>query len=220
VLALLPAPRPADDLALMADRFVALGVRASTVKARRRAVTTFQSSFDHIAGWTGSSVDARRAAPVDVRGFAAWLALSCAQPVDAAYVVVCASSWGYQAGIVFAEFAVRFREIADRLGFTPKEINRQWATAAKMATVAGVAPRMLNRPRFDRARAALAAALSRIHNGQLPITFTTPLHGLGDRGGLSHIRTRSCMTKSYATGHVCRNAWELSVSRSVGLTTC
>ena len=49
VLALLPARRPADDLALMADRFVALGVRASTVKARRRAVTTFQSSFDHIA---------------------------------------------------------------------------------------------------------------------------------------------------------------------------
>jgi len=59
VLALLPAPRPADDLALMADRFVALGVRASTVKARRRAVTTFQSSFDHIAPSRISSAAAR-----------------------------------------------------------------------------------------------------------------------------------------------------------------
>jgi integrase len=175
---LVPAPHLADDLALMADRFVALGVRASSAKARRRAVTTFQNSFVHLTGWAGSSADARRVAPVEVRGFAAWLALSCAQPVDAAYVVVCASSWGYQASIVFAEFAARFREIAHGLGFTPKETNRQWATAAKLATVAGVAPGMLDRPRFDRARAALAAALLEIHNGHLPITFTTPLHGL------------------------------------------
>jgi site-specific recombinase XerD len=162
----------------MADRFVASGVSVSAARARRHAVAAFERSFSDLSGWGASSVDARRGANVGVRGFAAWLALSSACPVDAAYVVVCASSWGYQAAAVFTEFAAQFRDIATRLGFTPKEISLQWATAAKLTTVAGLAPGMLDRPRFDQARTALRDELLTIHGGRLPLSFTTPLHGL------------------------------------------
>jgi hypothetical protein len=75
---------------------------------------------------------------------------------------------GDQAAAVFAEFAAEFREVATRLGFNPKEISLQWATAAKLATVAGVAPGMLDRPRFDRARAAMRDELLTIQMDTYP----------------------------------------------------
>jgi integrase len=177
-LRLVAAPDAGHRLDTLAEQFMGQGQGANAAKARRRAVAAFVDRFVDLAGWADAPVPARLSAPVAVRGFAAWLALSCGQPVDAAYVAASASAWGYQAELVFAEFAAAFRTVAARLGFTSKEIQRQWATAAKLAAVAGVAPAQLDRPRFDRAQATLRHAILAIHSGQMPNTFTTPLHGL------------------------------------------
>jgi integrase len=178
VLRLVPVPGDHDALGELTSQYVALSQSASASKERRLTVAAFGRTFADLAGWSQASIAERLTAPARIRAFTAWLTLSCGQAVDADYIAATTVSWGYHASAVFPDFATRFRSTATRLGFTIKETERQWATAAKLCAVAGVTPAQLDRACFDRARAAMAATLLTIHSGTLPNTFTTPLHGL------------------------------------------
>jgi len=111
------------------------------------------------------------------RGIAVWLALATAAPVDAAYVAAARAEWGYRLADLEPRLAARFTATATRLGYSGKQADLQWAALARLAAVAGRPAGQLDRPCFDAARDALAAAV-RAGRGRLPNTLTTPLHGL------------------------------------------
>jgi integrase len=97
--------------------------------------------------------------------------------VDAAYVAACRAEWGYRLADLEPRLAARFTVTATALGYSGQQSERQWAAFAKLAAVAGLPAGQLDRPRFDAARDALAAAVL-ARRGRLPNTLTTPLHGL------------------------------------------
>lgn len=154
---------------------------AETVVARKHRLavaTAFTLRFGDTAGWRRTSLDERLAAPVALRGIAAFAALSDRLAVDAEYVAIAGTAWGHHATRVHSRFSTSFAATGHRIGFTTKEVQRQWATLAKITAIAGVDPDRLHRHRFNAARDQLSAATMRIHAGRAPITLTTPLHGL------------------------------------------
>jgi integrase len=145
--------------------------------ARAWSVRRLEDTFGGLAGWLAAPLARRLDAPVDVRGVAVWLALATAAPIDAAYVARCHAGWGYRLADLEPRLAARFTTTAARLGYNGKQADLQWAALAKLAAVAGLPAGQLDRPRFDAARDALAAAVLN-WRGRLPNSLTTPLHGL------------------------------------------
>jgi integrase len=154
------------------------GDTAAARNARQHTLDAFGRQFGDLSGWLSAPLARRLAAPVAVRGFTAWAALSTHTPLDADYVAACASNWGHHATLVDPDLAEKFRATAQRLGFTTQQTHRQWAMAAKLAAIAGRAPDGLHRPTFDEAQDRLEAVVAARHPRQLPNSFTTPLHGL------------------------------------------
>jgi integrase len=130
-----------------------------------------------LGGGLAQPAGLRLAAPPGVSGVAAWLALATATPIDAAYVAAARSEWGYRLADLEPLLAARFTRTAAALGYSATQAVQQWSALAKLAAISGVPPGQLDRPRFDAARDALAAAV-RARRGCLPNTLTTPLHGL------------------------------------------
>jgi integrase len=172
----LPAPGFAneDDAA---GFYAADGATAQARRQRARAVDRFRSGWGGLAGWAAQPLPVRLSAAADARAVAVFLAVATATAVDPAYVARSTASWGYWLAVADPDFAVRFTSVACGLGWDDKETDRQWCTLAKLSAVAGLPPQLLDRPRFEAAREMLAAAVT-AHRGRLPITFTTPLHGL------------------------------------------
>lgn len=162
----------------LSGAYLAAGTTDAARQARQRAVDAFAGEYGDLTSWARSPQPARLAAPVAVRGFAAWAALHTQMPVDAGYVINSASAWGHHAAVIDPDFAQTFQEVARKLGFGTQEINRQWTMVAKLAAVAGRAPRELGRASFDAARDNLTHAIAASHQQRLPNSFTTPLHGL------------------------------------------
>jgi len=158
--------------------FIDAGGSLVARKQRRITVAAFTVDFVDLTGWGQARLSTRLAADVSVRAFGAWLALATAVPVDADYVVASGTSWGHHAALVHAELATAFTATTQRLGFTEKETNRQWATLAKLVAISGLRPDQLHRYRFDAARDELIAAVRARDGGRAPKTLTTPLHGL------------------------------------------
>jgi site-specific recombinase XerD len=155
------------------------GAKTAMARKQRLAVATaFTVCFGDPAGWRLVSLEERLAAPVTLRGFAALGVFTDRVAVDAEYVARAGTSWGHHARRVHPQTSTSFAATAHRIGFTSKEIQRQWATLAKLAAIAGVAPDHLHRHRFNAARDQLSAAIVGNHGGPAPITLTTPLHGL------------------------------------------
>jgi len=123
-------------------------------------------------------MSARLAAPVAVRGFAAWLALTNQAPIDAAYVDAVTTSWGLHVTLVHPTLAATFATTSHQIGFSSNETRLQWATLAKLTAITGLCPDQLHRHRFNAARDQLIAVVGARHAGHVPITLTTPLHGL------------------------------------------
>jgi integrase len=175
--AALPAAQAFADEDDAAGAYAADGATALARRQRAQAVTRFRTAFGRLAGWTAAPLRRRLSAPADVRAVAVFLAVATAAAVDPAYVAQSNASWGYWLAVADPDLAVRFTAAAARLGWGDTETGRQWCTLAKLAAIAGNPVQMLDSPRFEAAREALAAAVT-AHRGQLPKTFTTPLHGL------------------------------------------
>jgi len=160
-----------------AAAFISDGGTAPARSARAWSVQRLEVMFGGLAGWLAAPLARRLDAPVDVRGVAVWLALATAAPVDAAYIAAARAEWGYRLADLEPRLAAAFTTTATRLGYSGQQAERQWATLAKLTAAAGQPAGQLDRPRFDAARDALAAAV-RARHGRLPNSFTTPLHGL------------------------------------------
>lgn len=173
---------PLDSLVASPDALATVFLQgAGTASARKHRTATaaaFTVRFGETDGWRRTSLAERLAAPVGVRGFAAFALLIERVAVDAEYVARAGTAWGHHATRVHPQLSASFTATAHRNGFTSKEIQRQWATLAKLAAIAGVEPDCLYRHRFNAARDDLVAAAAGTHGGQAPITLTTPLHGL------------------------------------------
>jgi integrase len=176
VVTALPAPAFADEDDA-AGFYLSDGSTAQARRQRAGAVTRFRSCWGGLAGWAAAPLPVRLSAAADIRAVAVFLAVATAAAVDPSYVAQSTASWGYWLAVADPDFAVRFTSAACRLGWDDKETGRQWCTLAKLAAVAGIPAQLLDRPRFGAARETLAAAIT-AHRGRLPITFTTPLHGL------------------------------------------
>jgi len=174
----LPSGADRNCAPVLSDAYLAAGRTDAARQARQHAVDAFAREYGDLAGWTRAPLAARLAAPVAVRGFAAWAVLHTHTPVDADYVTGSASAWGHHTAVIDPDFARTFHAVARDLGFATQETDRQWAMAAKLAAVAGRAPRELNRARLDAARDQLAHAIAPRHRQRLPHSFSTPLHGL------------------------------------------
>lgn len=157
-------------------RFIGGGA-GSADKTRRSVVAAYTRAFTDLPGWAAAPATRRLAAPVQIRGLVAFLLLTTGHGADADYVRSCRSEWGHHARIVHPGFADTFHTVALTLGFSASEARRQWCTLAKIAVVAGEIPNRLTVNTFHDA----AVALTAVHtdpSGRIPITWSTPLHGL------------------------------------------
>jgi len=171
--ALIPTP-----VAGSAEAFINAAGSPAGCKQRRHNVAVFRKTFSDLAGWRTAPVATRLAAPVDVRGFAAWSALANQVPIDADYVGAVNTSWGLQAALVHPALVSSFTDTAQRIGFASKETERQWAILSKLVAITGLRPEELHRHRFNTVRDELIDVVRLQHHGQTPKTLTTPLHGL------------------------------------------
>ncbi len=171
--ALIPTP-----VAGSAEAFINAASSPAGCKQRRHNVAVFRKTFSDLAGWRTAPVATRLAAPVDVRGFAAWSALANQVPIDADYVGAVNTSWGLQAALVHPALVSSFTDTAQRIGFASKETERQWAILSKLVAITGLRPEELHRHRFNTVRDELIDVVRLQHHGQTPKTLTTPLHGL------------------------------------------
>ena len=170
-----------------ATAFVCGAGTATARKQRLAAAAAFTAGFGDAAGWRAAPVQERLAVPVAVRRFAAFAALTDRVPVDAEYIARAGTSWGHHATRVHPQLSREFASTAHRIGFSSREIQRQWATLAKVIAISGTDPATLHRHRFNTTRDQLVAALTTStastatrnnHTTGIPTTLTTPLHGL------------------------------------------
>ena len=173
----LPAPSTRNLGALTAPYLESAGTPGSR-RQRQRVIAEFRRRYRDLAGWSALPLQRRLAAPVEHRGLVAVVALAARIPVDADYVIAVTTAWGHHAATVHRELASRFATTAHGLGFSTWEVERQWATAAKLAAIAGVAPDKLDRCQIDTVWAQIGAAMATLRSGRVPITLTTPRHGL------------------------------------------
>ena len=159
------------------NRFIAAGESPSGRRQRRSVVTAFTRTFTDLDEWDAAPLARRLAAPVAVRGLVAFLLMATAHRGQARYVRSCRSDWGRHAATVYPTFAGTFHRAAVALGFTDTEARRQWCILAKIAVTAGTAPNTLSTSMFGDAADELTAAHAR-PSGTIPITWSTPLHGL------------------------------------------
>lgn len=175
------APRVADSVPLdepsAITRFTARGDSPAAQTQRRATVESFTRAFTDLTGWQQSSLATQLAIGVGIRGLVAFLLLATARPASAGYVRACRSEWGLHAAAVHPDFADTFHRTAVALGFSDREATRQWCTLAKIAATAGVTPNMLDANSFHSVSAELTAAHTD-SGGKIPITWSTPLHGL------------------------------------------
>jgi integrase len=160
-----------------AGDYIVDGATALARRQRANSAARFRAAFGGLGGWAAAPLRTRLSAAADVRAVAACLALGTAARVDPAYIAQANVSWGYWLACLDPQMSLRFTAAAAALGWDDKETGRQWCTLAKLAAVAGRPAQLLDRPQFEAAREALAAAIT-AHRGRLPNTFTTPLHGL------------------------------------------
>ncbi|MEB3065746.1 tyrosine-type recombinase/integrase, partial [[Mycobacterium] zoologicum] len=160
-----------------AARFIAIGGSEIARKNRRTIVDAYTKAFTDLAGWATATAAQRLCAPLEVRGLIAYLLLATAHPADADYVRSCRSAWGHHATLVYPDFAAAFERTARMLEFTAAETRRQWGTLAKIIATTGIPPEALDSNRFGAAADELTVAHTR-PDGRIPISWSTPLHGL------------------------------------------
>jgi integrase len=175
------APGVADSASLdeltAITRFATRGDSEAAHMKRQATVAAFTGAFTDLSGWQRSCLPIQLAATVEVRGLVAFLLLATARPASAGYVRSCRSEWGHHGAAVHPDFSDTFHRSALALGFSDREATRQWCTLVKIAVTAGSAPNTLDTNIFHSATDELTAAHTD-SGGKIPITWSTPLHGL------------------------------------------
>ena len=161
------------------DAFAAMATTPSLNWQRQLIARRFLAAFAGLDEWQRAPLAARLAARVDVRGFAAWWAITARHRVDAAYAIASRACWGTHLAGAHPAFHDIFDAQARALGFTTGQARAQWAALATLAAIGGADPAALTRVPFDAARDAWFAAVRASRaDGRVPNSATTPVHGL------------------------------------------
>jgi integrase len=171
------AARRVGDTSGLAERYVSGGTSESGRACRRLAAARFASLFGDLTGWARASTAQRLAAPVAVRGFAAFAVVQAGIAVDADYVVRSGSHWGTQQADLDPLTAAAFRAEAISLGFDERESEKMWSKLAQIAVIAGTTPGLITPGDYARGREEFTGAV-RERWGRLPKSAATPLFGL------------------------------------------
>ena len=167
---------PASDAV---DAFAAMATTPSLNWQRQLIARRFLAAFAGLDEWQRAPLPERLAARVDVRGFAAWWAITARHRVDAAYAIASRACWGTHLAGAHPAFHDIFDAQARALGFTTGQARAQWAALATLTAIGGADPAALTRVPFDAARDAWFAAVRASRaDGRVPNSATTPVHGL------------------------------------------
>jgi integrase len=166
-----PPQRPS-----LADRYIAGADTDNGRKCRRHLTEAFAARFGDFDRWLTAPAAHRLAAPLPVRGFAAWAAVTTGVAVDA-YVVAARSKWGLFLTEKYPQTAVAFRAEAASLGFDQLEVDKMWSKLSQITVIAGCPPDLLTADQYATARDAFADAVMALR-GHRPKTLATPLFGL------------------------------------------
>ena len=161
----------------LAQKFIATGGTDSSRKCRRHVTEAFTRLFGDFDTWLAAPAADRLAAPLPMRGFAAWAAAVTGVAVDADYVVAAHSKWGLFLADKHPQTAATFRVEATSLGFDTLEIDKMWSKLSQITVIAGCPPDLLTADQYVTARDAFAHATMALR-GHRPKTLATPLFGL------------------------------------------
>ena len=166
-----------DDGSAAITEFIAHGGSEASRSSRRCTATAFACQFTDLTGWMDATFTERLTAPLHVRGLVARLLVATGSRAGADYVVDSGSNWGSHAAVAHPEFFDHFNGTAQRIGFNPTQIKRQWNTLAKICATTGATPNSLNANDFGKAAVELTEICRRFH-GRITNSWSTPLHGL------------------------------------------
>ena len=159
--------------------FAAMATTPSLNWQRQLIARRFLAAFAGLDEWQRAPLPERLAARVDVRGFAAWWAITARHRVDAAYAIASRACWGTHLAGAHPAFHDIFDAQARALGFTTGQARAQWAALATLTAISGADPAALTRAPFDAARDAWFAAVRASRtDDRVPNSATTPVHGL------------------------------------------
>lgn len=144
---------------------------------RNHTVSAFTQQFTDLQGWTDAGPTDQLAAPIDVKSYLGRILTATAHPAGAYYVVASRTNWGAHAALVHAKFFAHFTRTALGAGFREKQVRHQWNTLAQIAAAAGHPPNMLAANVFSDV-AAQITGIKHAGRTKIPISWTTPLHGL------------------------------------------
>jgi integrase len=195
--------RPLVSEARALTCYIEAGASVLGRRARRASVAGYRRRFTDLAGWGGTSLEDRLGAAINTRTVAAFLVTATGYPVEVDYVRRSGSEWGMHAAAAHPRVARDFHAAATGIGFSDREARQQWRVLAKITATASVAPGLLDGVVFGLAADVLTASYT-TPTGKIPISWSTPLHGLTatltSLGTLAEART-SRRSPSSRVGH-------------------
>ena len=120
------------------ESYARLGATPAAIENRRKTALRFTRLHNGIETWADLPVVDRLAEPVVMRTYAAWAAVEHGMAVDADYVVGTSTHWSNHVQEREPAAHSEFVALATDLGFNPSEINRMWATLAKLSVISGI----------------------------------------------------------------------------------
>jgi len=129
-------------------------------------------------GWSRLSLDQQLAVcGARESALVGWMITAGHVRATAEFLACGAQRLGRVAAWVHSDFHRRFMHVADGIGFTPKVAELQWWAVAKVAAVAGMAPRKITRARFNAASAELLVAALTLGTPSAHRCLSTRLYG-------------------------------------------
>ena len=143
------------------------GLQAAGMFAGHPVTSVARSFFARVGadGWSRLPLDQQCALPLKDRRVAGWLIVTGRVRPSPDYLVACRPYLGEVAARHHRAFHEQFSATSAELGFSPVVTRLQWSALAKVAALAGLAPRQLTQAAIDAGRDALTAAIGRHRPG-------------------------------------------------------
>ena len=143
------------------------GLQAAGMFAGHPVTSVARSFFARVGadGWSRLPLDQQCALPLKDRRVAGWLIVTGRVRPSPDYLVACRPYLGEVAARHHRAFCEQFSATSAELGFSPVVTRLQWSALAKVAALAGLAPRQLTQAAIDAGQQALTAAIGRHRPG-------------------------------------------------------
>ena len=143
------------------------GLQAAGMFAGHPVTSVARSFFARVGadGWSRLPLDQQCALPLKDRRVVGWLIVTGRVRPSPDYLVACRPYLGEVAARHHRAFHEQFSATSAELGFSPVVTRLQWSALAKVAALAGLAPRQLTQAAIDAGQQALTAAIGRHRPG-------------------------------------------------------